>query len=107
MITATGLIWLGCIAVFVLGLCIGTGAAQDWDRGYLLRAKRAEAALEALRCEWEQARPVPAVRYVASQPDPVMQPAQIVHVHLPPQPGWPRPPVIDAQIVPALTTGQR
>lgn len=87
------LLILAGVVVFVVGLCFGSVIEQGYDRAYRYSAPPVVAVEQAM----------PAVVSHAERgaaPSPV-----VVNVHLStPVQTWPR--VVDAQIVPALETGQ-
>lgn len=86
------LLILAGVVVFVVGLCFGSAIEQGYGRAFESSATAAAV---------EQSPPV------LSHAERIALPPVVVNLHLAaPVQTWP-PQVIDAQIVPALETGQR
>ncbi|MGH3985692.1 MAG: hypothetical protein ACRDTZ_00035 [Pseudonocardiaceae bacterium] len=94
------LMWITLTVVWVVGILVGLAINRDYGRAFERRAQRAEATVREYTVELERLDQTPV--YVPPAALPV---APVVHVHLTTPsavPVWAQPPVLDAQVLPAL-----
>lgn len=96
--------WFALIVAVVLGMCVGAAINREYGRAFQRQAARSQALVRELRTELAAAEQRAFMTASAERLNPA--PPMVVNLNLaslPPQP-WPlaQPPVIDAQVVPAL-----
>lgn len=107
-----GLLWVGIILIAMGWFAIGWVARGQENRKYAesrlrhlvgLELRNGQSSLVEDRARWEEMIPN---RWEAQRVPP--QPPTVVNVYLaaPSVPAWSQPPVIDAQLVPTLSTGK-